>query len=309
MGSRESFFQPGSTTDHTYVDMRDLLVLAEARSFVEELWAEYQPLADRHFCADARNHFLQRFWEMYLAVTLKGRGFLLTKVGDEGPEFYFLHEHKKVWVEAVAPGPGIGPDAVPQPQLGQASAVPQEQILLRFTTALADKLGTYNNALKKGIINGRDHYVVAINCRGIHEAPFPSVLPYGVMACLPFGHPTVTLDGQTRQIIDSYFQYRDQVSKRSGKVVYTNLFLNPEYAGISGVLGSAIYPTDPVEMGCDFWFLHNPLASQPIGKSVFSFCRQYFFQGETLQRVESNDSLNTGAPDRRTGNRRRPRNV
>ena len=91
-------------------------------------------------------------------------------------------------------------------------------------------------------------------------------------------------------------------------MVYTNSFLNPKYAGISGVLGSAIYPTDPVELGCDFWFLHNPLASQPIGKPVFSFCRQYFFQGETLQTFESNDSFNAGTPDRRTGKSPRPRN-
>ena len=279
MTSGESFFQPGSTDDHTYVDMRDMPVLAEARRFVEELWAEYRPLADSHFCADARNHFLQRFWEMYLAITLKAKGFLLTKVSDEGPDFYFSLKKRKVWVEAVAPEPGIGPDAVPQPQLGQVSDVPQEQILLRFTNALAEKLGRYNDALKKGIIDGSDHYVVAINCRRIPDAPYPSHLPYGVMACLPFGHLMVTLDRQTRQVVDSSFQYRDQVSKSSGAVVPTNSFLNPEYAGISGVLGSAIYPTDPVGMGCDFWFLHNPLASQPIGNAVFSFLSPVFLSG------------------------------
>jgi hypothetical protein len=293
MSSRESFFQPGPTADHTYVDMRDMPRLAEARRFVEELWVEYRPLADGHFCADARNHFLQRFWEMYLAVSLKRKGLLPTKVSDEGPDFYFSQEEKKVWVEAVAPGPGIGPDAVPQPRLDQVSSVPQEQILLRFINALAEKLGTYNEALKKGIIDSSDHYVVAVNYRGIPHALYPSVLPFGVMAYLPFGHPTFTLDKQTRHIVDSYFEHRDQVSKSSGAVVSTDSFLNPEYAGISGVLGSAIYPTDPIEMGCDFWFLHNPLASQPIDKSVFSFCRQYFFQGQTLQTLESNNSLNS----------------
>ena len=71
MSSRKSFFQPGSRAAHPYVDMRDMPRLAEARRFVEELWVEYRPLADGHFCADARNHFLQRLWEMYLAVTLK----------------------------------------------------------------------------------------------------------------------------------------------------------------------------------------------------------------------------------------------
>lgn len=301
MRSLESFFQPGATNDSAYVDMRDLPSLAEARRFVEELWAEYQLIADRHFCADARNHFLHRFWEMYLAITLRRKGFSLTKVNDEGPEFYFLLGEKKVWVEAVAPGPGNGPDAVLQPPLGQVFSVPQEQILLRFTNALAGKLEKYKEALKKGIVDVSDHYVVAVNCRGIPHAPYGSVLPYGVMAYLPFGHPAVTIDRKARQIVDSYFQYRDQVTKSSGAIVSTNSFLNPEYAGISGVLHSAVYPVDRVEMGGDFWFLHNPLASQPIEKSVFSFCRQYFLEGETLQTLESNHSPNTYAPDRCAG--------
>ena len=287
MSSRESFFGLGPARDRNYVEIRDNPDLGFARRFVEELWAKYRPLSDRHFLADSSNHFLQRFWEMYLAITLKEHGLAPIKVRDEGPEFYFLLGEKKVWIEAVAPGPGTGPDAVPHPPLRRVFRVPQEQILLRFTNALAEKLKQYNAALKKRIVDVTDHYVVAINCRGIPHALYGSVLPFGVMAFLPFGDPAVTIDKEQRRIVDSYFEYRGDVVKGSGAAVPTNSFLDPQYAGISGVLHSAVYPTAPLELGGDFWFLHNPFATQPVDRRAFSFCRQYFFRDGMLQIIES----------------------
>jgi len=295
-----SFFQPGQANDPDYVELRDVPDLAEARRFVEELWAEYEPFADRHFLADARNHLLQRLWEMYLGVTLMRKGFSLKKVSDEGPEFYFMAGEKRVWIEAVAPGPGTGADAVPESLPLQASIVPLRQIHLRLTNALAEKLKKYNAALKKGIVTVSDHYVVAISCRGIPDAVRAVDLPDVIRGYLPFGFPIVTIDLETRAIVNSSFQYRDQVTKSSGAPVSTRSFLDPKYAGISGVLCSRVCPTVhvEVEMGGDFEFLHNPLASQPIGKSVFSFCRQYFLEGQTLQTLEPKASPNRDTPVR-----------
>ena len=64
-----------------------------------------------------------------------------------GPEFYFLHDGCKVWVEAVAPGPGDGEDRVPDYCYGKVSKLPDEKILLRFTNALDKKRNKYQQAL------------------------------------------------------------------------------------------------------------------------------------------------------------------
>ncbi len=84
---------------------------------------------------------------MYLALTLSERGFKLKRVRDEGPEFYFEYNTRKVWVEAVARGPGEGKDRVPESRNGDT--VPTEKILLRFTNALAEKSNKYYQAQKK----------------------------------------------------------------------------------------------------------------------------------------------------------------
>ncbi len=47
----------------------------KCKDYVESLWKVFEPYADKHFLSDCRNHFHQRFWEMYLCVSLISRGF------------------------------------------------------------------------------------------------------------------------------------------------------------------------------------------------------------------------------------------
>jgi hypothetical protein len=50
------------------------------RQRIEDLWARYYPYCpDPHFLSDAREHFVQRTWEMYLACALLDAGFGLEK--------------------------------------------------------------------------------------------------------------------------------------------------------------------------------------------------------------------------------------
>jgi hypothetical protein len=106
------------------------------RDFVNSLWERYKLYADPHFLKDARDHFLERFWEMYLAVALLHRGFTLHRTGGESPEFFVEFDGHRIWLEATAPSPGTGNDKVPEIRFGVAGEVPTEKILLRFTNAL-----------------------------------------------------------------------------------------------------------------------------------------------------------------------------
>lgn len=173
-----SFFLPGDCSDPGYQHVRDNEHWKFARDFTELLWVTYHPFADPHFQEESKHQFLQRFWEMYLACTLLVRGFKLERVGNEGPEFYFLSEGHRVWVEAIAPGPGDGPDRVPEPRNGEVYSVSDEKILLRFTNALVEKQGRYEVALRKGIVQPEDQMLLAINSRGIPYAPAGAETPY-----------------------------------------------------------------------------------------------------------------------------------
>lgn len=290
----EPFFMDGPCQDLAYQNTRDHPRGEDDKSFVEQLWARFYPLADPHFREDARNHFHQRFWEMYLAVTLMEHGFKLQRHGDTGPEFYAVVGTRRIWFEAVAPGPGDGPDHVPQLVFGEVTDIPTEQILLRFTHAFTEKRRKYATALDKGIISDEDPYVLAINSLGIRYAPDGPSLPYFIQAFLPFGPLTVLLDVKTGAAKESFYSYRPQVSKASGSPVSTAAFLDEEASFCSAVLHSGVHSaTSPQQFGGDFAVLHNPKARRPIAAAVLNWCKQATFRDNQLHWTQPSPPLNT----------------
>lgn len=167
-----SFFQPGPASA-PYEAVRDLGHLARVKIFIEHLGAAYRPSSDPHFLEDAKKHFHHRTWELYLWHVLKQHGFDPQKSGSVGPDFYFMSGEERTWVEAVAPGRGIGPDAVPKLrtfnemlEAGEeaiAQQVPEEVIILRFTQAIRYKLMKYAEYRSKGIVRSDDRFIIAIN--------------------------------------------------------------------------------------------------------------------------------------------------
>ena len=285
----EGFFIQGEGSDLGYLNVRDKLHHEGTRKFVDSLWAKYEPLADSHFREDAKNHFLQRFWEMYVAVTFMERGLKLFPSGGEGPEFYFELSQRRIFVEAIAPGPGTGPDQVPEPQYGVATDTPTEKIMLRFTHALVEKRKKYLEALRKDIVTCDDGYLLAINSRGIHHGARGNTMPYFVQAFLPFGPLAVAIDPKTGNIVDSYHQYRDTIPKQTGTNISTKAFLDPDFQFISAVLHSSVDCVNcPKELGADFSILHNPSAGHRIETSVFPWSRQYVLRNSEFTEIKPN---------------------
>lgn len=281
-----SFFLPGKAPSRAYQRIRDQKTdpAPKARSFIEGLWLRYRGYEDPHFLSDAKTHFLERFWEMYLAVTFMERGLQLSPPRDAGPDILCRHNGQKIWLEAVAPGPGDREDMVAEPELDVPYDVPTEKILLRFTNALAEKRKRYLAAHEKGVIGAQDCYVLAVNSRNIPHAPYGNTLPYFIQAVLPIGDPTIVFNRVTAEVVDSYYEPREAIVKAKGGVVSTKAFLDPQYSFVSAVLHSSVDCVNrPPVLGNDFVVLHNPTAQRQLKRSLFSWCKQYVYNDGELK--------------------------
>jgi hypothetical protein len=288
------FFLPGDAPDPAYVATRDSdhPRAREAKDFCESLWQRFAPLADPHLRQDARVNFQQRFWEMYLGVTLLERGITLTRHGAAGPEYYATIRGRRIWIEAIAPKPGEGVDRVPDFNFGApiAEKVPTAKILLRFTHAFEAKRERYLFALKRGIIQPGDAYVLAVNSGGIPRARLHSTdLPYVVQAFLAVGSLHVILDSNTGQIVDRFRGHQPSVKKGNQTEISTGAFLDDEAAFCSAILHSGVdCANHPSDLGGDFAVVHNPRASIPLDAPLFDWCEQIYRRGDELHRDPPN---------------------
>ena len=77
MNTTHLFFSKDNVPDPFYACIRDDPSRKDDRNFVEELWQEYAPYAEPEFLEDAKRHFHQKAWEMYLACVFLKNGLQL----------------------------------------------------------------------------------------------------------------------------------------------------------------------------------------------------------------------------------------
>lgn len=270
-----SFFLSGSNACEAYLNLRDVLHLNQYRDNIETLWKEYQPYADSNFQTDAMKNFHQRYWEMYLTCTLLRKGFELTKVGNFGLEYYFSHQGRKIWIEAIAPNQGTGLDEVFRHNDGNAHSVQTEQIILRFTHALLEKSRKIQADLEKSRISAEDLVILAINCANIPYAKYGAELPYFIKAFLPIGNLQIPINTRTMDSGKANHRYRPEINKSNGSQIRTDNLLNPEYSKIIGILHSGVdCVNQPKILGDDFILLNNPHANLNAS-NLFTWVEQY----------------------------------
>jgi hypothetical protein len=141
------FFCDEAAEDNEYNVIRDEPIFSQDKAFIEEMWSDYKQYADRHFLLESRKNFKQRIWEMYLTCSLIAKGFSITS-DDKGPDIRILKEGVVIWIEAVAPKAGTGNDAVTELQPQTIREVPDDQIKLRYRSAIEEK---YNNKYRNPI--------------------------------------------------------------------------------------------------------------------------------------------------------------
>jgi hypothetical protein len=204
---------------------------------------------------------------MFLGCSLLDIGFNLVRRSAQksaGPDICIAEPGRHVWIEAVAPTPGAGPDAVP-PLDADGGWISEEHIVLRIRSAIEDKHRLYEKYLDARIIDEVDAFLIAVNGGRIPHADvaFPDEVPYSIQAVLPLGAPSATIDTMTLAVVAQGFAHRPRIVKQSGTEISTTVFLDPAYQGISGLLFSTVHPVRSAGGGVRaLSLLHNPIAAQ-----------------------------------------------
>ncbi len=268
-------------SDELYRIYRDEKRLAGSKSYLENLWVDYYPYADKDFPKQFPHDFQARFWEMYLTCTLVSKSYpvIPKQTRAEGPDIKIVYNSTTIWIEAVAPTSGdLGkPDSVPSLVMGVAQQVPDEQIIPRYRSAIHDKYyDKYFKYLRNETIKSNDCYIIALNGCRLPWHGSDLHIPRIVCSVLPFGWPQVSIDTISHKVVNEGYQYRAYLKKASGEKIDTDIFTKSEYSHISAVLYSHIDVANLTPaMGDDFIIVHNPLRSQILPDDFPKVGREY----------------------------------
>ncbi len=193
----------------------------------------------------------------------------------------------RCWIEAVVPRPGDGDDAVfqrpPGPWCG--ALYPAAKAILRYRSALEDKLAKIEGYIKDGIVTDDDAVLIAV-CQGaiLDSDLHDNEVPLLAKAVLPIGETVVVVTPYSKSPHRIEVPRRDAVVKASGASVSTTLFLEPRSASISGLVfvGESVWNL-PWAAGEVLGMRHNPMARTPLPKAILPLRCELWVEGETLR--------------------------
>ncbi len=284
-----TFFRAGSAPDLIYCHINESQdpQVREAKEYMERTWEAYRDYVDPRLPERALTEFHACFWEIYLAAALLRLGLPITREADRrhpknhGPDIQV--GNVQAWIEAKAVEQGNGPDPVPDWCFGEGREVPDDEIKLRLSDALAVKLEAYRKWLEKGVVLDSQPFVIAVNAGLLPYVHAESTIPRIITVLFPFGFEAVPFDLSANKAGDRFFTYSAHIQKKSGAKVCTSYFDQEETKGISGVLYSAANAVNrPDVPGREFIFVHNPKASSPLPRGFVPIGRECWVEGTEL---------------------------
>lgn len=239
-----------------------------ARAFCDDLWEDFEPHADPDFLGETRVKFEERFWEMYITVTLIRLGYQVT-CPKPGPDVGIVVDGARIWFEAVSPSRGAdgSPDQVPEVRNdGKVHNVPNQQMILRYLNSISEKYERqYPNWLRIGVVGRDDAFVIALNPRRLGFDYADTIPPRILQAAFPVGNAFITFHRDNLKPRQRGFEVRPFLAKASGSLVDTGVFLHEGYEALSGLLVSRVDVVNrPERLGDDFQLLPNPIAATPL---------------------------------------------
>lgn len=246
-----------------------------ARANCDDLWRDFEPYATDHFLLEFPYRIHQRWFEMYLAVSLLRSGLDIRCLKDSAPDVQVRIDDRTVWIEAIAPSGGgpNNPDRVIQPPPRDengapvAFRLPTEKVILRVRGALHDKSQKIAKYRSAGIIAPQDQAMIAVNLRDVPHG-FYDPQKYALGAVYGQGDQYVVLDRNSGDVIRQGFGHRPTLLRSSGSAVDMAPFLKPGMEHVTAALVSAVDAANcPQRAGFDFLILPNPTASPTYTKS------------------------------------------
>lgn len=241
--------------------------IPERKEKIDRLWQTFAPYADKHFLKQYKHNFSQRLWEMYIGVTFLKNGFKIS-ANDIGPDFLindtFYLECTMCQNAKSIKSPSFVPEV---PKNGSVFSPPSNQVLLRFTSSMSDKVGKIEKQMENGKIK-KLPLIIAISTSDISYFEDYFGIPIPIAALFGLGHLQVNQNG------DSSFKFMQSISK--GEVqINTNHFTNNEYEICNGVLYSNTQVISyPQKIGSDLIYVNNPHAKLPLD-FAFQFLRNW----------------------------------
>jgi hypothetical protein len=252
-----SAFLKGLPDDSEFFPLRERIV---------ELFRFLDGLEDPHFEQQLDRDAHARLWEMMLAKILKSEGYEL-KSTDHGPDFVIEKDGKRVFIEAICPGPGDegNPNSVPPIVYGAPifQDVPVAQIVLRIRSALEEKKRKYAQYLAQGIVSEGDICIIAVSSSKIGRASglWPPLI---LRATHGLGNPYVVFAPGEGAVEEGITECKS-IPKVGGHEIDTTFFLSGENGLISAVLYSdcSFFSLD-FDLFGESMLIHNPKAYLPL---------------------------------------------
>jgi hypothetical protein len=271
---------------YMYAAIRDDQFLRADRARLEAMWTRYCQYADKNFKTEIRTDFVQRYWEMAVTLALLDSGFSVTST-DEGPDVVVNHADGSpaAYVEAIAPHGGKGADKVSEPQ-GRVFWVPHDDIILRYTSAISEKVNKYRKWKEEGSIDSNLPYVIALNEGGIPMSASVANSPRIVQALYGIGTTFVTLDSSSLTTVASGFKTKKTSQKKNGSDVLLDGFIADRLTEVSAIL-FACAPTDciPDDIRKIMTLAHNFCALNPLAKGWLGQVSEIWYTGEKVERI------------------------
>ena len=254
---------------------------ARTREHCEFLWSEFCEFADPNFKREFATRTHERWFEMYLTVSLDRAGYVV-KCPKPGPDLLLHVGGKRIWIEAVcASSGGLGrPDSVPRMEPGRVRPEPSREYVLRVRNALETKQKKYRKYIEKGTVSHDDVTVVAVNVNNI-DGLGPHINDHIMRSLYGLGDPIVQLD-QRRRPIGIEHDRVESVRKSSGEDVGLLPFIDNSTAHVSALLAShANMINRPDLLGDDFVLYPNVSCRTPWPQAILKLGREWRFSPQT----------------------------
>lgn len=212
-----------------------------------------------------------------------------------GPDFLVTDGEKRVWIEVVCPEPSGLPEDWLNCDLGKNWSFPQQEILLRWTSAIkakADKLESY---LSSNVVSLEDVFVIAVNGCRLRNGPFSSIMgisqhPVAAEVVFGFGPYQIHIDRKSLETKGADYSYRPSVRNQNDAVISTNTFWDERFDQISAIWALDINGHSVFGGSEPKYVVHNPKAINPLRQRFLKSDGEYVateFAGQyTIQKIQ-----------------------